>query len=325
MNTRPMKSIASHLISFGFIVLFLFSLAACKKQGLGQGGFESPGRELSIQDFLEKGTALTKTFSGPALSTGALPLETVRDETALEYSVYRVKSGDMIGVLADDFGLTQDTLISVNAIRQTRLLQVGQYLKIPSMSGIIYTVRTDGETIEAIAKKYEVDEKKCAKTNNLLVSQSLNAGTALFIPDAELDWVTRQEINGDLFIRPLRSSYYFSSYFGWRNSPFTGQRTFHNGIDMAAPRGTYIYPALAGTVSTVSYDNVYGNYVIVTHHSGYKTLYGHMSETLVRKGQYLTTESRLGRVGSTGMSTGDHLHFTVFKNGVAVNPQALWR
>ena len=100
MNTRPMKSIASHLISFGFIVLFLFSLAACKKQGLGQGGFESPGRELSIQDFLEKGTALTKTFSGPALSTGALPLETVRDETALEYSVYRVKSGDMIGVLA---------------------------------------------------------------------------------------------------------------------------------------------------------------------------------------------------------------------------------
>lgn len=306
------------------LVLLLFFFIACQKQSLGQGGFERPGRDRFAQEFLETKDGLY-AVSGLSLSTGIIPIEENVDEADLEYSVYRVKSGDMIGVLADEFGLTQDTLISVNAIKQTRLLQVGQYLKVPSMSGIVYTVRTDGETIDAIAKKYEVDEEKCAKTNSLLVSENLKAGTSLFVPDAELDWVTRQEINGDLFIRPLRSSYYFSSYFGWRNSPFTGQRTFHNGIDMAAPRGTYIYPALAGTVTTVSYDNVYGNYVIVTHHSGYKTLYGHMSETLARKGQSVNTETRIGRVGNTGLSTGNHLHFTVFKNGVAVNPQALWR
>lgn len=317
------KTYILHVLKLSFFVLLVFFFTACQKQSLGQGGFESSGRDILVKDFFESETGLAGV-SGLSLSLGIIPPKELDDED-LEYSVYRVKSGDMIGVLADEFGLTQDTLISVNAIRQTRLLQVGQYLKVPSMSGIIYTVRTDGETVEAIAKKYEVDEEKCAKTNKVSASQALQAGTSLFVPGAELDWVTRQEINGDLFIRPLRSSYYFSSYFGWRNSPFTGQRTFHNGIDMAAPRGTYIYPALAGTVTTVSYDNVYGNYVIVTHHSGYKTLYGHMSETLARRGQAVSTDSRIGRVGSTGMSTGDHLHFTVFKNGVAVNPQGLWR
>ena len=193
------------------------------------------------------------------------------------------------------------------------------------MPGILYTVRKDGETLDSIARKYEVNADNCAVVNKISLTQTLTAGTSLFIPDAELDWVTRQEINGDLFTRPIKGTYYFSSYFGWRNSPFTGKRSFHNGIDMAASRGTYIYPALSGVVTTVSCDSIYGNYVIVTHHSGYKTLYAHMSEVLTKKGRSVTTDTRIGRVGNTGMSTGDHLHFTIFKNGTAVNPVNLWR
>ena len=160
--------------------------------------------------------------------------------------------------------------------------------------------------------------------NNLEVGVPLPEGTALFVPDAVLDWVTRQEINGDLFKRPLRGTYYFTSWFGWRNSPFTGARTYHNGIDMASYEGKSIYAALAGTVTTAGWSNTYGNYVIVTHHSGYKTLYGHMSQILVKKGQWVSTDTILGKVGNTGLSTGPHLHFTVFKNGVAINPSNLW-
>jgi murein DD-endopeptidase MepM/ murein hydrolase activator NlpD len=93
---------------------------------------------------------------------------------------------------------------------------------------------------------------------------------------------------------------------------------------MACPKGTSIYAALAGKVTTVGFSPVYGNYVIVTHHSGYQTLYGHMSAVLVIRGQHVTTASRLGRVGSTGMSTGPHLHFTVMKNGKTVNPVNYW-
>ena len=302
-----------------FVVTLLIS---CKETKTGQGGFESPSGNPITSDAISN-AGLSGISSTVSLSTAEDNDEEQIPE--LEYTVYRVRQGDMIGILAEKFNLTQDTLISVNSIKQTRLIQIGQYLKIPSMPGILYTVRKDGETLDSIARKYEVNADKCAYVNKVSISQTLSAGTSLFIPDAELDWVTRQEINGDLFIRPIKGSYYFSSYFGWRNSPFTGQRSFHNGIDMAASRGTYIYPALSGVVTTVSYDNVYGNYVIVTHHSGYKTLYAHMSEVLTAKGRSVSTDTRIGRVGNTGMSTGDHLHFTIFKNGTAVNPVNLWR
>ena len=144
------------------------------------------------------------------------------------------------------------------------------------------------------------------------------------MPDAELDWATRQEINGDLFKKPLHSRYWLSSPYGWRDSPFsTGKRTFHGGLDMATSQGTPVYPALDGKVTAVGFNSTYGNYVIISHHSGYKTLYAHMSTVNCKKGNFVYTNTMIGRVGSTGMSTGPHLHFTVYKNGKTVNPSLL--
>ncbi len=246
-------------------------------------------------------------------------------ELELSYSTYRVKKGDMIGYIAESNNISQDTIISVNNIRSSRLIQIGQYLKIPSMPGIIYTVRKNGETVESIAKKYEISAEKTGEVNNIEVSTPLNAGMTLFLPEAYLDWVTRQEINGDLFHKPIKSRYWLSSYYGWRSSPFNGKRSYHSGVDMASPTGTPVYAALGGTVSSTGFNNVYGNYVIVTHHSGYKTLYAHLSAVLVTRGKYVDTNTRIGRVGSTGMSTGPHLHFTVYKNGKTVDPIQLWK
>ena len=242
----------------------------------------------------------------------------------ITYQTYRVKSGDMIGFIADAFDVTQDTIISVNNIKQSRLIQPGQYLKIPSMPGIIYTVKKNGETPATIAEKYKVNADKCASANYVSLDTELQAGTSLFVPDAELDWATRQEINGDLFKKPLHARYWLSSNYGWRNSPFNaGARTFHGGIDMAVAQGTPIYAALDGTVTAVGYNATYGNYVIITHHSGYKTLYGHMKSTACRKGNFVYTNTVIGYVGSTGMSTGPHLHFTVYKNGKTINPMVV--
>lgn len=243
------------------------------------------------------------------------------DSSVITYQTYRIKSGDMIGFIADAFDVSQDTIISVNNIKQSRLIKPGDYLKIPSMSGIIYTVKKNGETAATIAEKYKVNADKCASANNVSLDTELKAGTSLFVPDAELDWATRQEINGDLFKKPLHARYYLSSYYGWRNSPFNaGSRTFHGGIDMAVSQGTPIYAALDGTVTAVGYNATYGNYVIITHHSGYKTLYGHMKSTACKRGNFVYTNTVIGYVGSTGMSTGPHLHFTVYKNGKTINP-----
>ncbi len=270
----------------------------------GQGGLESTNASLVI--------------TAPKESEPEEPDE-------ITYTVYRVKQGDMIGLLAESFGITQDTIISVNNIKQSRLLQIGQYLRIPNMAGIIYSVKKDGETVQSIADFYKVSAERCAVVNSLNIDDELSAGTSLFVPNAEMDWVTRQEINGDLFIKPLRNKFWFSSYFGWRDSPFTGERSYHNGIDMATAAGTNIYAALYGKVTTAGWSDIYGNYVIVTHHSGYKTLYGHMSSISVKAGQVVTTNTVLGKVGSTGKSTGPHLHFTVYKNDRAVNPANLWK
>ena len=243
----------------------------------------------------------------------------------LYYSSYRIKKGDMIGVIAEKYGISQDTLISVNKIRATRTIQIGQNIKIQSLDGILYTVKKDGETPETIAEKYEVSADEVANVNKIAVNASLDAGQSVFVPGAELDWITRQEINGDLFRKPIRSYYRITSYFGWRGSPFTGRRQFHGGIDMACSTGTPIYAAMEGVISYRGYSNVYGNYVIVTHHSGYKTLYGHMSRfSKLTVGNRVTTGSVIGYVGSTGQSTGSHCHFTVFKNGRMVDPYNLW-
>lgn len=284
----------------------------------GQGGFE----EVSLPE-------LTDEILDQQLIEDAVADETTdiaEKDISLSYLSYRVKPGDMLGFIADRFDLTSDTLISVNQIKQSRLIQPGQYLKIPSMPGILYTVKTAEETPKSIAEKYSVDAEKCALVNNIAITDSLKAGTTLFVPDAHLDWVTRQEINGDLFIKPIRTRYYTSSVYGYRQNPFdASKRTFHNGIDLACSQGTYVYSALAGTVTTTGYNDVYGNYIIITHHSGYKTLYGHLSAVNCKKGQSVTTDSKIGRVGSTGMSTGPHLHFTVYKNGKTVNPVNLWK
>ena len=290
-------------------VILIFSFFSCEKEdNNGQGGYDTLSAPVSYDDII-----LAEETS-------------VYDEPTLEYIVYRVKPGDMIGTIAKEYGVTEDTIISVNGVKQSRLIQIGDYFKIPSMPGIMYTVRADGETVESISSKYEIASDKTARVNSLEQKVALKAGTTLFLPDAELDWVTRQEINGDLFTRPLhRNNYYFSSYYGWRSNPFSGKRTFHGGIDMACPAGTPIYAALVGTVSRLGYDTVYGNFVELRHHSGYKTLYAHMTEIKVKKGQSVTTNTMVGTVGSTGLSTGNHLHFAVYKNGKSMDPRRLWK
>ncbi|MGP1458494.1 MAG: peptidoglycan DD-metalloendopeptidase family protein [Treponema sp.] len=338
LAAKPHKIIASTFAAFCIGALVAWgglTISRNIEMQKGVGGLETAGvPEFSESSFDKAMLSNAETQGGLSedaarnagdtdeLDAAASVLDTDNAPSALElcYYTYRVRQGDMIGLIADAFNITQDTIISVNDIHQSRLLQIGQYLKIPSIPGILYTVKEDGETLSSIAEKYEVSAEKCARINSRLQNAVLSAGENVFVPDAQLDWATKQEINGDLFQKPLRARYYLSSYYGWRSSPFSGKRSFHSGIDMAAPAGTSVYAALAGTVTTVGYNSIYGNYIIVSHHSGYKTLYGHLSATLVTRGSVVNSSTKIGKVGNTGMSTGPHLHFTVFKFGKTINP-----
>lgn len=112
-----------------------------------------------------------------------------------------------------------------------------------------------------------------------------------------------------------------SSEFGYRNHPTYKFRKFHYGIDIAAPAGTSIYATAGGKVIQAGWTNGYGNYIVIEHAKGYKTAYAHLSRIGVKKGQQLKKGALIGKVGKTGVATGNHLHYEVIKNGKKVNPR----
>lgn len=112
----------------------------------------------------------------------------------------------------------------------------------------------------------------------------------------------------------------FSSNYGYRKHPILKTRRHHSGVDMAAPQNAHVRAALAGTVVFADVHGGYGKLVTILHENGYSTLYGHLNEILVNPGDKVTAGSLIGRLGSTGRSTGPHLHFEIHLNGKPLDP-----
>jgi murein DD-endopeptidase MepM/ murein hydrolase activator NlpD len=242
----------------------------------------------------------------------------------LLYSSYTIKDGDTISDLAKKFALNSGTLLQVNEIKNDRALRLGQILLIPNQDGIIYKGKRN-EKLDDIAKKYEKEGVSVAaiQSANEIFADRLMEITKIFIPGAKMDMSQLKEVTGDIFLWPARGV--LTDRYGYRSNPFGGvSREFHNGLDISASHGSPVKAAMPGRVTSVVYDHPsYGNYVVITHSNGYRTLYAHMSAIKTQSGAYVNAGDQIGAVGSTGRSTGPHLHFTVYKNGVTVNPRAL--
>lgn len=240
----------------------------------------------------------------------------------VEFREYIVKNGDTISGITKSEGLSNvSTLIGINEISNVRSLKSGQKLKIPSMDGLLYSVK-EGETLASLSVRYGVTVEDFLDVNDL-ESQELYTGQKLFVPGAKLDNTTLHSALGDLFMVPLARSYTLSSKFGPRVAPAdvkTGRVSIHTGIDMAVPQGTPIRASMAGKIVYAGYSPIYGNYVIIKHGNGYQTLYAHMYKILVSINQSVNQGAQIGLVGSTGYSTGPHLHFGVYKNGKLIDP-----
>jgi murein DD-endopeptidase MepM/ murein hydrolase activator NlpD len=120
------------------------------------------------------------------------------------------------------------------------------------------------------------------------------------------------------FLLPVTGT--ITSLFGYRSDPITGEKDFHKGIDIAAPVGTSVTSVLGGKVVNIGYDSSYGNFVEVQSQSGISEFFAHLSKITVSKGQNISIGGTIGNVGSTGRSTGYHLHYEIRKNGEAINP-----
>ncbi len=123
------------------------------------------------------------------------------------------------------------------------------------------------------------------------------------------------------FLWPVASYVYISSRFGLRIHPITGEEKTHTGLDIASNQGTAVYASDGGTITLAGWNGGYGNCIMIDHGNGYVTLYGHLSTISVSEGQTVSQGDTIGAVGSTGNSTGPHLHFEVLQNGTRIDPE----
>jgi murein DD-endopeptidase MepM/ murein hydrolase activator NlpD len=161
-------------------------------------------------------------------------------------------------------------------------------------------------------------------SNGVLITVQKNGKPEqyLFFPGEDFSSTERTYFFNTGFRFPLRQ-YRITSVFGPRPSPFTGQIQNHPGLDLAAPMGADVYAARDGRVTETGTDPVYGNYIIVAHDDNWVSLYGHLSAISAGAGSRVSRDSVIGKVGSTGQSTGPHLHFEIRKNGQALDPGKL--
>jgi len=234
--------------------------------------------------------------------------------------VYNVKQGDTLQKVADQFGISVDSIKWANNMTRDAL-SIDQELKIPPVTGIVYKVK-EGDTIYSVAKKYRVDAQNIVNFpfNDFtdLDTFALAAGQTLIVPGGIQPEAPAQIIQFTPSV--------FAGGSGQLVWPTTGAITqypswYHNALDIANPGAPGIAAADDGIVVLVKYLTYdYGQHVIIDHGNGISTLYGHMQAIYVKPGDKVVKGQIIGKMGSTGRSTGTHLHFEVRKNGVIVNP-----
>ncbi len=232
---------------------------------------------------------------------------------------YTVEKGDTLGTIAEKFGVSVDTLKWENDIRKDDL-SIGQEVRIPPVTGIVHKVK-EGETIYSIAKKYKTEAQKIANFpfNDFtdLDTFALIAGQTLVVPDG----VQPEAPAIAVAIPPVFAG--GTGQFLWPAGGIITQYPvwYHNALDIANGAAPGIAAADSGIVTLVEYLRYgYGQHIGVTHDDGLSTLYAHLSEIYVKPGDRVARGQIIGRMGSTGRSTGTHLHFEVRKNGITVNP-----
>lgn len=230
---------------------------------------------------------------------------------------YVVQEGDTISEIAYKHGLKEGTLLSLNPGHDVRRLLPGTVLSIPDRDGVLYAIGP-GDTLSGIADSYDIAVESILDANDL-DSTVLEIGEALFLPGAEMESTQYLLAIGELFHWPTQGR--FTSGYGMRVHPITGIWHMHTGIDLANRVGTRINAASSGRVVYVDDGSAaYGKMVIIDHGMGFRTLYGHLHTISVRPGQYVETGQMIGAMGNTGRSTGSHLHFSVIRNGLWVDP-----
>ncbi len=279
---------------------------------------EFPGRSVNPWDIESNPQVLSATTESEGIET--LVSEKVRDSV----KVYKVEEGDTVASIAKKFGVDVNTIRWQNNISNDKI-KVDQSLEILPVTGIVHKV-AKGDTVYSIAKKYDSSAQAVVdfpfNTFSNDETFELAIGQTVIVPDGvrPAESVASPRIRQ---ITPDAGSVVASGNFVWPTAGIISQNYawYHTGLDIANRASPNVVAADSGTViyaGCLSYG--YGCHVQIDHGNGYKTLYAHFQQIYVKVGQSVGRGSPIGQMGSTGRSTGTHLHFEISRNGVKLNP-----
>lgn len=287
---------------------------------------EFPGRSVNPWELPSTTSVLSASVEDPETTT--LVSDKVRDKT-IEYTV---QEGDTVASIAQKFGVSEDTVRWQNDISKDKI-KIGQTLEVLPVTGISHKVNK-GDTVYSIAKKYDTSAQAVVDfPYNTFVNDEtfeLAIGQVVTVPDgvkpAEILWSPIARVRQ---ITPDAGTVVASGAFVWPAGGTISQRFvwYHKGIDIANKAAPNVLAADAGTIILAGWPdgNGYGNRVIIDHGNGYRTLYAHLNQIYVVTGQTVNRGAAIGKMGSSGRSTGVHLHFEVLQNGVYLNPLNILR
>lgn len=297
--------------------------------GMGIGYWRtshSPVQNASTQDANagtgEKDPSAQVQGSTPANGETTAQSQSQENSAAPKLVTYTVKEGDTLTSIAQAFSTSVESIISINGFTSPDRLSVGQ--KITVMQNAKGTVKRveEGDTLWDIARTYNISVEEIVKANSLQNADDIHPGQLLMLPGA------KPMMPGPLIASSSRSSVFswpcsgpITSGFGWRIHPITGQREFHEGLDIGASYGSPVKAAGSGTVTFTGWMSGYGKIIIISHGNNVETRYAHLSSIKVSNGQRVSAGEVIGYVGQTGDATGPHLHFEVRVKGVAQDPR----
>lgn len=281
---------------------FIFSFAAC----FGQSSFpkitELQSRNPMFKQYQQD---LEQNYKNIARG----------EPTALSIYSYTVQKGETIMTIAARCNVTQESLATLNRVCSSDSSIEGRELLLPTVPGL-FVCTTPDTTLEHILSKKNYDSST--------LCYNISGTKFLFLPGERFEPTERAFFLDSAMTSPLPHGILTSSY-GMRISPISGMEKFHHGVDLAAPIGTPVYACRGGVVETCGKDNVYGNYIVLRHDNNNQSLYAHLSKIEVTEGFRVERGNEIGLVGTTGMSTGPHLHFEMRMNGHSqVPPNSLF-
>lgn len=290
-----------------------------------------PGRTLTRE--LSPIQVVGGQVDNNAVATAASPIAESSAAPRTEIITYTVQSGDTLSTIAANFNISLNTLLWANNLSATSSIKPGKELTILPVSGVVHTVRS-GDTLIAIAKTYdaEVDD---ILANNVGVDDGLKVGEEILIPGGvKKAAVSRPVASSPSIASPSTSVASGSSSSSSQSVTATGKMMWptdlrvitqyfgwsHTGVDIDCYYTNDNYAADSGTVSYAGWRNGYGYTVEIDHGNGLMTRYGHHASLYVTTGQVVSKGDAIGRCGTTGRSTGTHLHFEVISGGKFLNP-----